>query len=195
MTKSSKIISLVFLLFFAVLIFLTTPLFPNGACEELNKGAKGKVELNSNQTMKTDITITAAAIATLISALTSACMTLWLTTTNKKKSLDDQLDAILKIAIQYPYLESDAFAVEWKADFNKDDEKYLRYDVYCNLLFNFLSRVASYYKYDKVKIENYIAIKDWVRLHGKCWKNPTSAYENVDSYEKKFVDFINSYLK
>ena len=76
--------------------------------------------------MTTDITITAAAIATLISALTSACMTLWITGTNKKKNLDDQLDAILKIAIQYPYLESAAFALGWKSDFDKNDEKYLR---------------------------------------------------------------------
>jgi len=145
--------------------------------------------------MTTDITITAAAIATLISALTSACMTLWITGTNKKKNLDDQLDAIIKIAIQYPYLESEAFSIGWKPDFDKDDEKYLRYDAYCNLLFNFLSRVAGHYKYNTSKIENYIAIKDWVRLHGNFWKNPTSAYENVDSYDKKFVELMNSYLK
>lgn len=145
--------------------------------------------------MKTDITLTAAAIATLISALTSALMTLWLTGTNKKKNIDDQLDAILKIAIQYPYLESEHFCFSWKSDFDKNDEKYLRYDVYCNLLFNFLSRVAEHYKYDKKKIENYIAIKDWVRLHGLYWKNPTSEYENVDSYDKCFVELINGYLK
>lgn len=145
--------------------------------------------------MRTDITLTAAAIATLISALTSACMTLWLTSTNKKKGLDDQLDAIIKLAIQYPYLESEAFTLEWKPDFDKNDEKYLRYDAYCNLLFNFLSRVATYFKYKKSKIEDYLAIKDWVRIHGNFWKNPTSTYENVDSYDKQFVELINSYLK
>lgn len=145
--------------------------------------------------MKTDITLTAAAIATLISALTSALMTLWLTRTNKKKNIDDQLDAILKIAIQYPYLESEQFCCSWRSDFDKSDEKYLRYDVYCNLLFNFLSRVAEYYSYDRQKIENYITIKDWVRHHGLYWKNPISEYENVDSYDKKFVELINGYLK
>jgi len=145
--------------------------------------------------MKTDITITAAAIATLISALTSTCVTLWITKTNKKKGLDDQLDGILKIAVQYPYLESVKFTTSWNPELVEDDEKYLRYDVYCTLLFNFLCRVAAYYKYDKTRIENYIATKDWVRLHAKYWLNPTSSYENIDSYDKKFVELIKSYLQ
>lgn len=143
--------------------------------------------------MKTEITT--AAIATLISALTSACVALLISKSNKKKDIDDQLDGILKIAIQYPYLESEYFTSTWKSDFDKNEEKYLRYDVYCTLLFNFLSRIASHYKFDKKKIEDYIAIKDWVRLHEKYWLDPTSAYENVDSYDKEFVSLINSYLK
>lgn len=142
-----------------------------------------------------DMTITAAAIATLISALTSATVTLWITSWNKKKNIDDQLDSILKIAIQYPYLESEKFTITWQSDFEDTDEKLLRYDVYCNLLFNYLSRVATHYNYNKTKIENYIAIKDWVRIHEKYWKNPTSSYENIDSYDPKFVTLINSYLK
>ena len=42
--------------------------------------------------------ITSAAIATLISAITSAIVTFLLAKFNSKKSLDDQLDGILKIA-------------------------------------------------------------------------------------------------
>ena len=53
--------------------------------------------------------ITSAALATLISAITSAIVALLITNSNKKKSLDDQLDGILKIAIQFPYLESRDF--------------------------------------------------------------------------------------
>jgi len=145
--------------------------------------------------MRSDITITAAAIATLISAITSAIITLLITKANRKKGLDDQLDAILKIAIQYPYLESENFTDSWQSTFDKTNEHYLRYDVYCNLVFNFLCRVALYYKYNTQKIENYIAIKDWVRLHGKYWSDPVSTYENVDSYDRKFVELIKNYLK
>ena len=47
--------------------------------------------------------ITSAAIATLISAITSVTITLLLAKLNAKKSLDDQLDGILKIAkLSYP---------------------------------------------------------------------------------------------
>lgn len=141
------------------------------------------------------MTLTAAAIATLVSALTSAIITLLIAKSNKKKAIDDQLDGLLKIAIQYPYLESEHFTSTWVSSFDKNEEKYLRYDVYCTMLFNFLSRLASHYKYSTKEIENYVAIKDWVRLHKKYWSDPTSAYENVDSYDKEFVNLINSYLK
>jgi hypothetical protein len=145
--------------------------------------------------MTTEFNITAAAIATLISAGTSASISLLINGNNKKKSLDDQLDGILKIAIQYPYLESEPFCKGWTPTFNKEDEKYLRYEVYCILMFNFLCRISHHYKFDKKKIENYIAIKEWVRLHATYWNNPASSYENVDNYDTKFVDLINSYLR
>lgn len=142
-----------------------------------------------------EMTITAAAIATIISAITSALISLLIRRSNKYDSIENQLDSILKIAIEYPYLESEEFTSTWKSDFDTSDEKYLRYDVYGTLLFNYLTRIASYYNYNRKKIEDYIAIKDWIRLHGKYWKNPKSSYENVDSYDKKFVELVESYLK
>ena len=145
--------------------------------------------------MSSDFSVTSAAIATLISATTATGISMWITHGNKMKNLDDQLDGILKIAIQYPYLESDHFTSSWSSKFDRNDERYLRYDVYCTLIFNFLERLSKHFKYDKYKVENYVAIKDWVRLHGKYWNDPTSSYENIDSYEKEFVDLINSYLK
>ncbi len=72
---------------------------------------------------------------------------------------------------------------------------YLRYDLYCTLLFNFLSRVSEYYKYDKKKIDNYIAAKDWIRSHSSYWLDPINSYENIDSYDNKFKTIINEYLK
>jgi hypothetical protein len=142
-----------------------------------------------------EFSITSAAIATIISALTSVLVSLGLNKSNKKKHIDDQLDDILKIAIQYPYVESDAFASTWNQNKNSNNEQYLRYDIYCTLLFNYLSRVADFYRYDKQKIENYIAIKDWIRLHKDYWLNPTSSYENIDGYDPKFRELITTYLK
>ncbi len=108
--------------------------------------------------------ITSAAIATIISATTSATVTLILAKLNSKKHLDDQLDAILKIAVQYPYLESKEFADQWTSKYDREDEKFLRYEVYCTLVFNFLSRLSAFYKFEEKKIENHLAAKSWVRI-------------------------------
>jgi hypothetical protein len=141
------------------------------------------------------IDITAAAIATLISAGTSATISLFIARSNKQKSLDDQLDSIIKIGVQYPYLENRTFTEKWKSTHDDSDEMMLRYDMYCNLLFNYLSRLADHYNYNEEKIEKYLAVKMWVRMHRKNWKDPKEAYENVDAYDKKFVDLMDKYTK
>jgi len=142
-----------------------------------------------------DPTVTSTTVASILSISLTSSITLFLNKRNQRKSLDDQLDNILKISIQYPYLESDSFTLSWDPNFDKNDDKYLRYDIYCTLLFNFLFRVSEFYRFDKKKIEDYIAIKEWVRLHEKYWKNPTSKYENLDGYEIIYVNLINSYLR
>jgi hypothetical protein len=125
-----------------------------------------------------EMTITSAAIATLISGLTSSIITMLISNKNKERGLDAQLDEILKIAIKYPYLESEN----------------LRYDVYGTLIFNFLARVSHHCHYNKKKIDQYIAIEDWVKLHSLYWSDPTSIVENIDSYNKEFVQLINSFV-
>lgn len=139
--------------------------------------------------------ITSAAIATIISAITSAGVTLLLARTNAKKSLDDQLDSILKIAVQYPYLESKDFTDAWKSTYDRNDERALRYEVYSTMVFNFMSRLAEHYKYDDKKIHEHVALKPWARIHAKYWRDPTEAYDNVDSYDQCFVALIEGYLK
>jgi len=139
--------------------------------------------------------ITSAAIATIISAITSATITLLLARLNSKKSLDDQLDGILKIAIQYPHLENKDFTSAWTSAYDRNDDKSLRYEVYCTLVFNYMSRLAKHYKYNTTKIEEHVALKPWARIHAKYWKDPTEAYENVDTYDRPFVELIEGYLK
>jgi hypothetical protein len=139
--------------------------------------------------------LTSAAVATVISAITSSAVTLLLAKSNAKKNLDDQLNSILKIAIQYPYLENKDFTYTWSSSYDRNDEKSLRYEVYCTVVFNYMSRLASYYEYNEKKIEGHVALKPWTRIHAKYWRDPTEAYENVDTYDQPFVDLIESYLK
>ena len=141
-----------------------------------------------------ELTLTAAAIATIISALTSAIITLYINRSNKTKYLDDQLDTLLKTALQYPFLENPSFLKTWSDNKNSEKDEYLRYDIYCTLLFNFFSRVAAHFDYDKKKIEAFVAAKDWIRLHKDYWLNPIDTFENIDSYDRKFKKLINEYL-
>jgi hypothetical protein len=138
--------------------------------------------------------ITAAAIATVISSCVATFVALQINNKNARKALNEQLDGIIKIAIQYPYLESTNFANSWNANRDSQDEKYLRYDNYCNLVFNYLSRISEHYNFNKKKIENHLNVKDWIRVHQQCWQNPSTPYENADGYSSEFKKFINTYL-
>lgn len=137
--------------------------------------------------------ITSAAIATLVSAITSAAVALLIAGNNARKNLDDQLDGLLKISIQYPYLDSDSYTRTWTSK-HDGSERHERYEHYCTLLFNYLSRVCVHYKYDKKKIESYVAIKSWVRCHKNYWRDPTDAYSTTDEHDEQFVKLIESYL-
>lgn len=149
-------------------------------------------------------------IGTLISAFFSISL-YWLTQKNAKRvrvesekktkveALNKQLDEILKIAITYPYLETKSFCNTWlpeKAEKGDDIEKYQRYNVFCNIVFNYLANLAEYCQYDLECIQsNHVNMKDWVQLHQENWKNPlNNPNENIESYDEKFQQLIKECL-
>lgn len=138
--------------------------------------------------------ITSAAIATIIASTVSSGVATLINRSNARKALADQLDGIIKIAIEYPYLESSAFTASWYLNRNSQDEKYLRYDNYCNLVFNFLERYCKHFFFRKSRIERGLDIKNWIRVHKSCWQYPSTPFENTDGYSKRFRDFIDQYL-
>lgn len=140
------------------------------------------------------IDITAAAIATVISSGVAATVAVKINKVNGKKSLHDQLDSILKISIQYPYLESPAFTETWAENRNSEDEKYLRYELYCILVFNFMERLCQFYKYKKRKIAQHVNVRDWIRIHRQCWNNPSNEMEHIDGYDARLKKLIEEYL-
>jgi len=136
----------------------------------------------------------AAAVSAIFSAINTKT-TLNLYKKEKKEKLIEEMNKLLGISIEYPYVESKPFTSKWIEHKNSNDEKYLRYDMYCNLLFNYLHHVCDFYKYDKKEIENFVDIKSWVRLHRQNWESPVEEDENVDGYDEQFRNFIYSYLK
>lgn len=142
-----------------------------------------------------DFTVTAAAIATLTSAVVSALVALMVCWFNTKKQdhakLVAMLDKMIDFSIQYPYLEDSDFCNKWTPE--AKDENSMRYDNFCCFVFNYLERLWEFYdgKGDKMyKHVNYIEI---IALHGTWWKSRIA--ENTDGYKPDFVDFVNKILK
>lgn len=112
----------------------------------------------------------------------------------QKEKLIQEMNKIIEIGIQYPYLESKPFTSKWIENMNLNDERYLRYDMFCNLIFNYLNHVYNFFGKDKKLIEDFVDIKSWIRLHKYCWQNPIDENENIDAYDEDFRKFINSYI-
>lgn len=115
---------------------------------------------------------------------------------NEKKEdlFKHDLNRIIEIGIEYPYLESRPFTEKWVQFMHDNDEKYLRYDMFCNLIYNYLSQLFDYCNGDKKKVEEFVDVKSWIRLHKYNWQNPVDPNENIDAYTEEFRRFINSYI-
>ena len=137
-------------------------------------------------------TIIATITSTIISTLTSIGVALYLANRNDLRRFDEKLEELLKTAIQYPYLENAEFASDWTSKYDRTDERKLRYEVYCTLVFNYLSDLCKHFKYNQEKVENYIAFKSWVRPHKKYWRDPSVPHENVDTYSRQFVSLVEN---
>ncbi len=138
-----------------------------------------------------------STIATLISSSVAIIVTLIINNRATRKDLDDQLDTLIKISIEHPFLEDSGYTTNWVNldGLNDDHTEYHRYENYCTLLFNFLARFCEFYDYNDTKIHKHLNVKSWIRTHRGAWEKPSIQYENTDSYHKKFRDLIDSYLK
>jgi hypothetical protein len=142
----------------------------------------------------TSATVIATIIATIMASVINLLVNYFLQRKTEKTELDRELHQIIKYSFDYPYLESKAFISKWNTMKDKEDDKYLRYEIYCNLLFNYLERLSRYYKYNRKDISSALNIQDWVRTHRDAWESPADKFENIDSYNSKFKEFMKSLL-
>lgn len=139
------------------------------------------------------MTLTDGLFTALISSLVSIVIVIINNKNDKKRYLDIQLDEIIKISIQYPYVEDPEFISTWLSS-DKRDEKYLRYENYCNLVFNYMERFCAFYKFNELNIQARVNIKAWIRIHKDCWLHPSTPFENSDSYSPELKSFLNKFL-
>lgn len=121
------------------------------------------------------MTEVASAIITLgISTIVSFAVAKLTVKSDERKALHDNLDDILSIAIEYPYLEDSVFTVNWSKDnlVSNDEEerlKSIRYEFYAIKVFNYLERFGKYHNWMPTDIEKDMNVEEWMKNHEKYW--------------------------
>lgn len=123
-------------------------------------------------------------------------------TDNKKNALDSQLLELQRLAFENPYLENENYTNEWNMlrekyvnkEQNWDVDKFLRYDAYTEMLFNYVEMSLKVYKTEEDLLK-YVDFKSWIRNHTQNWQNPLQAHINREVYGDKMCDMIDKWLK
>ncbi len=137
--------------------------------------------------------ITTPAISTLIAATVAYIISKRNNRRADKASLDNRYNEIIQIAIQYPYLENGIFADSWSTQKTSAEDKYVRYDNYCKLVFNFIENYCQYYNYRQKKIEKTFNLRDWVIVHKQWVQEPYVKIEKTKKINKKLKKILDKY--
>jgi len=121
----------------------------------------------------------------------------------QKEFLDKQLQEIQRLSFYDPFVENQNYTNSWvlnkelynRKELNNEDlNNFLKYDVYTEMIFNFLEMSFKFYKTEK-KLLNYVDFKSWLRIHAKCWQNPLQEHSNREVYGDKLCDMVDRWLK
>ncbi len=141
--------------------------------------------------MDVSATVIATVVASIIGAASGVFVGLYSLRDQRKQKLVAQVDRVVDLGIEYPYLENDEFCRNWPAD-EINDEKYMRYDNYCCQVFNLLERIWQFSKGQPDSMRDFIYFEELIFRHKKWW---FSEIENREGYEKGFLFFVKSYLE
>jgi hypothetical protein len=112
---------------------------------------------------------------------------------NEKDRLNGDLNKLLDVNLRYPYVEDSSFIAWWGYHESSNSDSSLRYQAYCEYVFNFLQNNCEYFNYDKEKITGFVDMDDLVSQHKGWWNMPEQ--RDSESYPKRFRDFIERDFK
>ena len=112
---------------------------------------------------------------------------------NEKSRLNENLNKLLDVNLQYPFVEDDSFISWWANHKTSNTDSSLRYQAYCEYVFNFLQNTCEYFNYDKRKISDFVDISDLINQHKDWWNMPEQ--KDSESYPIRFRDFIRENFK
>jgi hypothetical protein len=143
--------------------------------------------------MDIDSTIISTAFSILISTPLSILITRSTNKNQTKESIHNEITIMIQLAIEYPFLEQDSFCSAYNG--NRECENNLRYDNYCCIVFNILEKIFVLFGGKRLKIEEFIGIKEIALRHKQWWKSRNNQKDIIDGYRLEFVEFIDSYHK
>lgn len=109
---------------------------------------------------------------------------------DQKRILNDNLNKIIDINMQYPFFEDSSFISRWNNGDVLSFDSSIRYQDYCLYIFNFAENVLEFYSYDTSKIEKDYDVKELIKPHYGWWKAPST-----ESYSDKTSKIIDSWYK
>ena len=111
----------------------------------------------------------------------------------EKGRLNEDLNKLLDVSLQYPYVEDSFFIARWARNDSVGNDNALRYETYCTYVFNYAQNLCEYFDYDERKIDGFVDITNLVDQHKMWWTRPDE--KNYKSYPDKFRAFIDQIYK
>ncbi|UZN08757.1 hypothetical protein M5D10_07450 [Leptospira santarosai] len=147
--------------------------------------------------MELETKITFAAIVALISMVFSGFTSFLIALFNNKKSeekaLRDSLTQINQLNMQYPYLEN----IKYIEKFSKKrslNEKDMRYESYCIIVFNYLERLALFCRFNVKRMEKYVHVPELVLPHRYWWKGLLNSKFKQTGYSARFISIVDKII-
>ena len=107
-------------------------------------------------------------------------------------AIDNVVQKLIELSMQYPHLERDSYCASWKKDGVEDDDK-SRYENYCCLVFNTIEHAWELSWPWAFKSLRHRSVKKIVQVEEPIWRHRLwwdGDGENVDGYSPGFRAYV-----
>jgi hypothetical protein len=108
--------------------------------------------------------------------------------------LNENLNKVLDIELQYPFLEDSTFIAHWERNRNLNNDSAMRYLTYCAYVFNTLQNACEYYNYDLTKMNKFMDVGDLIVMHRAYWNDPVLNKSELPEF-RTFVNKVYASIK
>jgi hypothetical protein len=129
-------------------------------------------------------------LASILSVFITAITNYFFQKKSEKQHLNDTLMQLNIFLVKEPFLESDTSLKKYLVENDNlgNELKRDKYNAYCIVKYNYLSDLCKYYKYNLSRINNELALKEYLKDNKEWWTKNREI--NYASYDKEFLHII-----